>query len=54
MIDYKTMYQILCTAASKALDLLPENDGNRLGRAVLQEALPKAEEVYVNQGASGA
>ena len=53
MADYPTMYHILCKAASRALDLLPDNDGNRLGRAVLQEALLEAEGVYVDGAEDG-
>ena len=54
MPDYKTMYRILCSAASKALDALPEAPDalpeapdNAAGRDILQKALYEAEEMYV-------
>ena len=47
MPDYKTMYHILCAAASKALDALPEAPDNAAGRDILQKALYEAEELYV-------
>ena len=47
MIDYKRMYCILCAAASEALDRLPENAENAPGRALLQDALYAAEELYI-------
>ena len=42
MPDYKKMYHILCSAASEAIDALPEE-----GRRILLEALDEAEEVYL-------
>lgn len=46
VIDYQHMYAILCTAASEALDALPETAETVLGRSLLQNALYKAEQVY--------
>lgn len=46
---YWEMYKILCHAASGALDVLPANDENREGRALLQNALYEAEECYVSR-----
>lgn len=48
MPDYKTMYHILCAAASKALDALPEAPDNTAGRDILQRALYEAEEMYLS------
>ena len=47
MPDYKTMYHILCAAASEALDELPDEPANAAGRETLQNALNKAEDVYI-------
>lgn len=47
MPDYKKMYAILCGAASDALDALPETEENGPGRAILQAALGRAEELYI-------
>lgn len=47
MIDYKKMYCILCHAASQALDCLPNTEKNEKGRALLQDALLKAEELFI-------
>lgn len=47
MPDYKRMYAILCAAASKALDLLPELPENAEARELLQNALLAAEEMYI-------
>lgn len=47
MPDYEKMYAILCGAASDALDALPETEENGPGRAILQEALDQAEELYI-------
>lgn len=49
MEQYWEMYRILCRAASRALDVLPVNDENREGRALLQKALYEAEECYVSR-----
>ena len=46
--DYKKMYHIVCSAVSKALDLLPKTYENTVGRQLLQEALYEAEELYVS------
>ena len=48
MPDYKKMYAILCAAASEALDALPATEENTAGRALLQQALYEAEELYVS------
>ena len=50
MPDYKTMYHILCAAASEALDKLPDEPANAAGRDVLQKALYEAEELYLSAG----
>ena len=47
MPDYKKMYAIVCAAASEALDKLPETAENAAGRETLQQALDKAEELYI-------
>ena len=44
---YSKMYAILCSAASAALDALPDNAENKQGRDILQFALYEAEEVYL-------
>lgn len=49
MADYKKMYCILCSAASEALDRLPDIMENMIGRKLLQDALLEAEEVYVGE-----
>lgn len=48
MPDYKTMYHILCAAASEALDELPDEPANAAGRDILQNALNEAEDIYIN------
>lgn len=50
MPDYKLMYHILCAAASRALDELPDGEDNITGRKVLQDALYEAEELYIRSG----
>lgn len=45
MADYKKMYYILCDAASRALDALPEDP--EAAAAALQKALDEAEEKYI-------
>ena len=45
MSDYQKMYYILCDAASKALDALP--DGAAEAREILEAALAEAEERYI-------
>lgn len=52
MPDYKKMYALLCSAASSALDLLPQTPENTVGRRVLQAALLETEEIYIRQTAS--
>lgn len=47
MADYQKMYYILCAAASKALDELPDILVNIKGRKTLQDALIEAENVYI-------
>ena len=46
MTDYKTMYYILCDAASRALDALPADP--EAAAALLQKALDEAEEKYID------
>ena len=48
MPDYKKMYALMCSAASEALDLLPETEETRPGRDMLQAALLQAEEMYIS------
>ena len=48
MPDYKTMYHILCAAASEALDELPDEPANAKGRDILQKALNEAEDIYID------
>lgn len=50
MADYKKMYALLCAAASEALDKLPDSPENKAGRAILQQALYAAEELYITTG----
>ena len=50
MVDYTKMYYILCAAVSEALDRLPDNIENLMGRKLLQDALLEAEEVYIRDG----
>ena len=48
MPDYKKMYALLCSAASEALDELPDTAENTKGRNTLQTALLAAEEMYIS------
>ena len=48
MPDYKTMYHVLCAAASEALDELPDEPANAAGRVILQNALNEAEDIYID------
>lgn len=48
MIPYKSMYCILCSSISHAMDLLPENEENAAARWVLQKALTDAEEQFIS------
>lgn len=41
MADYQKMYYVMCDAASKAIDMLPD-EAKKLLQAVLQEA----EDIY--------
>lgn len=43
------MYAIMCAAASEALDVLPNTIENIQGKRVLQEALEKAENLYIQE-----
>ena len=45
MADYQKMYYILCRAVDKALDVLPDDEGEV--RQILQQALDEAEEKYI-------
>ena len=47
MADYKTMYQIMCKAASEALDALPVAEDTERARKLLQAALYEAEDLYI-------
>ena len=49
MTIYRRMYAILCSAASAALDSLPEIPENAVGRELLLSALLEAEEVYISE-----
>ena len=44
------MYAIMCAAASEALDVLPNTTENIHGRKILQHALGKAENLYIQDG----
>lgn len=49
MPPYQSMYAIVCDAASRALDYLQDDPPQiNLARILLQQALWKAEEQYVN------
>ena len=49
MPQYRSMYAIVCDAASRALDYLQDDPPQiNLARILLQQALWKAEEQYVN------
>ena len=47
MTDYKIMYQILCTAADKAVTVLEEQHESLLATEILKDALLHAEDVYI-------
>ncbi len=47
MADYQKMYYILCSAASTALDRLPDGQETESVRTLLQTALHEAEELYI-------
>ena len=42
MADYRKMYYLLCSAASKAIDAAPED-----AKQILRSALLEAEELYI-------
>ena len=48
MIHYQHMYHILCDAASRALDILPETAACEQARGILEKALEEAEECYIS------
>ena len=50
MADYQKMYYILCSAASKAIDLMADTPANYAARRTLLEALDEAEDLYINEG----
>lgn len=50
MPDYEKMYSILCSAASKAIDLMPGDPACNMARMTLLDALHEAEELYINEG----
>lgn len=50
MPDYEKMYHILCAAASRAIDLLPDAPEDNMARMTLLDALREAEELYINEG----
>ena len=46
--DYRHMYYILCNAASRALDAMPEGAEDSAAAAeILKKALEEAEELYI-------
>ena len=47
MPDYAKMYRLMVSAASEALDVLPDTEENCAGRDILQTALYTAEEMYI-------
>lgn len=47
MPDYKTMYQILCVAADKAVTMLEKQKNSTPAAEILKAALLQAEEVYI-------
>lgn len=50
MPDYEKMYHILCAAASRAIDLMPDIPAGNMARMTLLDALHEAEELYINEG----
>ena len=48
MPDYQKMYYILCSAASKAIDQIPDMPANQPARQTLLAALSEAEDLYIN------
>ena len=53
MVDYRRMYSLMCTAASEALDALPDTPENAEGRLLLQTALYYTEDIYIAQTEDG-
>ena len=49
MPDYQKMYYILCSAASKAIDRMPDMPANQPARQTLLAALSEAEDLYINE-----
>ncbi len=50
MPDYQKMYYILCSAASRAIDQMPDMPANQPARQTLLAALNDAEDLYINDG----
>ena len=50
MPDYEKMYHILCAAASRAVDLMPDVPAGNMARMTLLDALREAEELYISEG----
>ena len=48
MPDYQKMYYILCSAASKTIDQMPDMPANQPARQTLLAALSEAEDLYIN------
>ena len=48
MPDYQKMYYAICTAASRALDILPATTENIQARSELETALLEAEDIYID------
>ena len=49
MPDYQKMYYILCSAASEAIDQMPDMPANQPARQTLLAALSEAEDLYINE-----
>lgn len=49
MANHAKMYAILCAAISDALDLLPLSAENANARVKLENALSRAEELYIEE-----
>ena len=47
MADYEQMYHVVCTAMDRALDILEGEANVEQARQVMQAALLKAEELYI-------
>ena len=48
MPDYKSMYCLLCSAADKSVSVLKEEKNVILAAEILEEALLRAENIYVD------